>query len=137
MKSKILALFLLMITICSCQKTVQKAQQDMLQQAISDGSWYIFSYVDGGTDITSSFSNFVFKFNTNNTVDASLNSIVTVGTWRGDISTATIFCDFLTAPAPLSKLNGTWNIKDYFTDYVKAEQTSGGVVKQLFLKKVP
>lgn len=137
MKPKILITLFALISLCSCQKTIQKAQLDMLQQAVSEGSWYVFSYIDGGTDITASFSNYVFKFNTNNTVDATLNTTVTKGNWKGDISTVTIFCDFLTAPAPLSKLNGTWNLKDYYTDYVKAEQNSGGVVKQLYLKKMP
>jgi len=138
MKKSTLALLLLTITFAGCsKKAVQNAQSDMLMQVITDGTWYVFNYTEAGVDITANFANYVFKFNTNNTVDGSLNGAVTSGTWSSSISSQTIVANFPSAGAPLSKLNGTWLIKDSYLDYVKAELTVSGVLKQLHLKKRP
>ena len=138
MKKNLLALLLLTLTFTGCsKKAIENAQTDMLMQVITDGTWYVFNYTEAGVDITANFANYIFKFNSNNTVDATLNGGVTSGTWSGSISTATIVANFPSAGAPLSKLNGTWLIKDSYLDYVKAELTISGVLKQLYLKKRP
>jgi len=138
MKKSAFALLLLSITFASCsKKAIQTAQTDMLMQVITDGTWYVFTYTEAGVDITANFANYFFKFNTNTAVDGSLNGTVTSGTWSGSISTQTIVANFPGAGAPLRKLNGTWLIKDSYLDYVKAELTVSGVLKQLYLKKRP
>ena len=138
MKKSVFALLLLSYLFAGCsKKAIQNAQSDMLMQVITDGTWYVFNYTEAGVDITANFANYIFKFNANNTVDGSLNGTVTSGTWSGSISTQTIVANFPGAGAPLSKLNGTWLIKDSYLDYVKAELTVSGVLKQLHLKKSP
>ena len=138
MKKSVFAVLLLsfMFAFCS-KKAIENAQTDMLMQVITDGTWYVFNYTEAGVDITANFANYIFKFNTNNTVDGNWNGTVTSGTWSGSISSQTIVANFPSAGAPLSKLNGTWLIKDSYLDYVKAELTVSGVLKQLHLKKRP
>jgi hypothetical protein len=134
---RILPAFLLMLAIStlSCKKAVQDKQKDLLIQAMTNGVWLVDLYKDAGIDITADFAGYEFQFLENGTVMGTKNSIMTHGTWIGDINTQTITSDFPSSPYPLNKLNGTWKIIDSYLDYVKSEMGTGPTKNVLYLKK--
>ena len=128
-------MLLLGISSISCKKTVEDKKIDLLVQAMTNGVWLVDLYTDGSTDITTDFQGYEFQFLEDGTVMGTKNSIMTHGTWIGDINTQTITSNFPGAPHPLSKLNGTWKITDSYLDYVKSEMGTGTSKQVLHLKK--
>jgi hypothetical protein len=121
MKRKRLIIFLFAcISLNSCKKYIEQKQQDALVSLVTNGTWVVTRYLDDGTDITSSFSGYVFKFNTNGTVIGTNTSGPTQGTWSGDINTRTITSEFPSAGDPLQKLNHIWKVTDSYPDSVAA-----------------
>ena len=119
----------------SCKKYIEQQKQQALENAITDGTWIVTRYLENGTDITPSFSGYVFKFNTNGTVTGTNASDVVNGTWSGDISTKTINSDFPSATTPIDKLNAVWTITDSYTDSVAAKATINSNTNILNLHK--
>ena len=113
----------LVLLLFSCKKYVQKQEQNALEAVVTNGLWYVTGYEQNDSDITASFSGYLFKFDANNTVTA-INSIDSVlGDWTVDINARTITADFPGAAAPLENLNETWLITDSYTDSVSATST--------------
>jgi hypothetical protein len=136
MKKKLLIISLLSsIFALSCQKYIQQQEQNALVQLVTSGNWAVTRYIDTGTDITTSFSGYLFHFNTNGTVTGTKSGVTANGTWSGDINTKTIFSDFPSAGDPLQKLNHTWKITDSYTDSVAANTAVGSGTNILNLKK--
>ena len=136
MKRKFPALLVMLTLITlSCKKAVQDKQKDLLIQAMTDGVWLVDLYEEAGSDLTVDFAGYEFQFLENGTVKGTRNSIITQGTWIGDINTQTITSDFPGAQYPLNKLNGTWKITDSYLDYVKSEMGTGSAKNLLYLKK--
>jgi len=136
MKKLLPVLLMLMgITTLSCKKSVDDKKKDLLVEAMTNGVWLVDLYTDGATDITGDFQGYEFQFLENGTVMGTKNSIMTHGTWMGDINTQTITSDFPGASYPLTKLNGTWKITDSYLDYVKSETGTGTSKQVLHLKK--
>lgn len=130
-------LFLLTITLSSCKKTVEKAQQDALITVMTNGRWIVTSYTKGGTDVTANFNGYEFQFKENKTVEAIKNNRVEkTGTWDGNAFTRTIISNFLNAVQPLALLNGSFYIDDSSLTTVDASQTVNGEVRTLKLKKL-
>jgi len=119
----------------SCKKYIEQKQQDALVGVITNGTWIVTRYLDNGTDITSTFSGYVFKFNQNGTVVGTLSASSTQGTWSGDFNTKTIVSEFPTAGDPLQKLNHTWKITDSYPDSVAANTTVDSNTNVLNLHK--
>ncbi|HMH31720.1 MAG TPA: hypothetical protein VK543_01755 [Puia sp.] len=122
---KTVLIFLLFASIStgSCKKYIEQQQQNALVSLITNGTWVVTRYLDNGTDITSSFSGYVFKFNSNGTVSGTNSGVAEQGTWSGDINTRTITSEFPSAGDPLQKLNHTWKITDSYPDSVAANTT--------------
>jgi len=133
------ASILLLLSIClisnSCKKYVQQQEQNALVSLVTNGVWVVTRYLDNGTDITPSFSGYLFRFSTNGTVTGTLGTVVSNGTWSGDINTKTIISDFPSAGNPLQKLNHTWKITDSYTDSVAANTVVDTSVNVLNLRK--
>jgi hypothetical protein len=131
------AILLLLSTFSfnSCKKYIEQKQQDALVDAITNGTWIVTRYLDNGTDITSTFSGYVFKFNQNGTVVGTFSASSTQGTWSGDFNTRTIISDFPSAGDPLQKLNHTWKITDSYPDSVAANTTINSNTNVLNLHK--
>ena len=119
----------------SCKKYIQQQEQNALVSIVTNGVWVVTRYLDNGTDITPSFSGYIFRFNTNGTVTGTVGSTTTNGTWSGDINTKTIVSNFPLAGDPLQKLNHTWKITDSYVDSVAANTTTDSTVNVLNLKK--
>jgi hypothetical protein len=117
-------LFLVLpITFFSCKKFVQKQEENQVVAVVTNGVWYVSGYLQNNSDITASFSGYLFQFNANNTVTGTRNSISVQGQWSVDISARSITADFPGAGVPLNLLNETWTITDSYTDSVAAKST--------------
>ena len=111
---------LLLIFSGSCKKYTQQQEQNALVSLITNGVWVVTRYVDNGTDITSTFSGYVFQFQSNGTVIGTKAMISTPGTWSGDLNARTITSNFPSVGDPLDKLNTVWKITDSYPDSVAA-----------------
>ena len=110
----------LVLLLFSCKKYIQKQEQNALEAVVTNGLWYVTGYEQNDSDITSSFSGYLFKFDANNTVTATLGSASVTGQWSDNINARTVTADFPGAAAPLVYLNETWTITDSYTDSVSA-----------------
>ena len=112
-----------LILFLSCKKFVEKQEEKAVEADVTNGLWYVSGYEQNDSNITASFSGYLFKFDANNTVTAIYNSDSVQGDWAVDISALTITADFAGATAPLVNLNETWLITDSYTDSVSATST--------------
>ena len=133
---KVVVIFSVLMIFASCKKTAQQVVGDAILQAMTDGQWAITSFTQNGTDITSSFSGYKFKYYSNKTVDAIKNgSLEMTGTWDGDATTMTTSANFSGAANPLSLVNGTWYITNNSWTYIAVTQTNGSETKTMRLDK--
>ncbi|GGB16271.1 hypothetical protein [Puia dinghuensis] len=107
----------------SCKKYIQQQEQNAATAAITNGLWYVSDYKQNGSDITTAFSGYLFKFDPNSTVTAFTTSITVTGQWSDNIIARTVTANFPGAGAPLVYLNETWKITDSYTDSVAANCT--------------
>lgn len=119
-----------------CKKAIEKIQENMLVDAMTDGQWKITSFILNGSNITADFNGYSFKYFESRTVDAIRNGAVEkTGTWDGDISTQTTWANFPNVTEPLSHINGSWHIENSSWTYVVATQTIGTTTKTMRLDK--
>src|ERR1700761_8550405 len=117
----LLATFSLFL-LSSCKKYIQQQEQTQAIAIMTDGQWYVSHYEQNDSDITASLSNYLFKFNADNTVTATSAPSDTVqGQWLDNLTNLTITADFRNAGMPLDLLNETWKITDSYTDSVAAK----------------
>src|ERR1700761_7310221 len=105
----------------SCKKYIQKQEQNALEAMVTNGVWYVSAYKQNDSDITSSFSGYLFKFDANNTVTGTIGTSSSTGQWSDNISARTVTANFPGASAPLVYLNETWTITDSYPDSVAAK----------------
>lgn len=128
--------FLLMLS-ASCKKAVEKVQEDLVIQAMTDGQWAVTSFTEDGNNITTSFAGYKFQYYANRTVDAIKNGTVEkTGTWDGDATTMTTWASFTNATNPLNLVNGAWQILRSGWTYVEAKQIVNGTTKVMRLDKI-
>jgi len=133
---KFIGIILLTLVLSGCKKTIDKIQEDLVIQAMTDGQWAVTSFIKDGTNITTDFSSYKFKYYSNKTVDALKNGTTEItGTWDGNSSARTTYANFNSPQYPLTLINGTWQITKNSWTYVEATQTSGGVTKTMRLDK--
>lgn len=133
---KILAFAFLIFLFSGCQKTVQNIQEDLVIKAMTDGQWAITSFSLNGTNITSDFSVYKFKYYKNKTVDAiNSGTVERTGNWDGNSANKTTWASFSGAPNPIALINGTWIIVRNSWTYVEATQTVGSDTKTMRLDK--
>ena len=103
---------------------------------MTDGQWIITSFTHNGTNITSDFSPYKFKYYRNKTVDAiNSGTVEKTGTWDGNASTLSIAANFTNASYPLTLINGSWHIDNNSWTFVVASQSTGTETKTLRLEK--
>ena len=103
--------------------------------AITSGLWRVELYSENGVVMTSDYSDYEFKFNDDETLNALKTGSSFPGTWKPDISKYTITTNFPGAIDPLKKLNSIWKLTDSDWDYVRAESSESGEKKILHLRK--
>jgi hypothetical protein len=112
-----------LVLFLSCKKFIQNQEEKAVESDVTNGLWYVSGYEQNDSNITASFSGYLFKFATNNTVTSIYNSDSVQGDWAVNIAARTITADFPGAGAPLVNLNETWLITDSYTDSVSAKST--------------
>lgn len=128
--------FLLLISLSfSCKKAIEKKQEQVVMDAITNGFWIVDLYSEDGNVMTSSYADYQFKFNDDETINALSSGPAVPGTWKPDISQYTITTNFPGATNPIQKLNSVWKLTDSDWNYVKSESTLNGVKKVLHLRK--
>jgi hypothetical protein len=136
MKKLILLSTITLALSTGCKKSIQNIQEDLVIKAMTDGQWAITNFVRNGTNITSDFSAYKFKYYSNKTVDAIKNGTVEkTGNWDGNANNNTTWANFNTPPYPLDLINGTWHIDNNGWTYVVATQTNGSETKTMRLDK--
>ena len=113
----------LLVLFFSCKKYIQQQEEKAAEAIVTDGLWYVSGYEQNDSDITASFSGYLFKFDNNSTVTGTRNDSSVQGEWSVNISAKTITANFPGAGDPLDKLNETWLITDSYTDSVAAKST--------------
>ncbi len=112
-----------LLTCLSCKKFIQQAEKKEALAVMTDGEWYVSGYLQNDSDITASFSGYLFKFDADNTVTATNGTLSVAGQWSDNIAARTITTDFQGASTPFVNLNETWKITDSYTDSVAAKST--------------
>src|ERR1700742_1069841 len=117
---QVLLLLVPALLLLSCKKYIQKQEQNAVVSAITDGQWYVTSYVQNDSDITAAFSGYLFKFDANNTVTGTKGSVSVSGQWSDNIVARTLTSNFPAAGARVVHLNETWTITDSYTESIAA-----------------
>lgn len=117
---KLYPVLILIPLLFSCKKYIQKQEEKAALSIITNGVWYVQLYLQNDSDITASFSGYLFKFDANGTVSGTKDTVSEKGTWSVDIPSRSIISNFPTAPAPVKYLNETWKITDSYADSVVA-----------------
>ncbi len=134
--NKIITLLLFAITLSGCKKAIENIQQDLVVKAMTDGQWKVTSFTHNGTNITTDFSTYRFKYYSNKTVDAiNSGTVEKTGSWDGNASTMTTYASFTAASYPLTLINGSWKIDNNSWTFVVATQTVGADTKTMRLDK--
>jgi hypothetical protein len=135
----ILLAFVSILSLSSCKKAIEAAKEQAVVDAITDGTWYISRFVEGGTDITASFAGWEFVFYSNGTsLGTKTGSPNVTGTWVGDAATFSFTTTFTssTVPAPLPKVGGTWVVtRAVSTSKGSYARTVGGVYYEMDMTK--
>lgn len=125
-----------LFVVPSCKKFIDKQKENYLLNIITNGRWYLDSYIEDGVDQTALFTGYEFQFYKDEKVDAINGASVTSGTWKADISNLTFTGAFPTGMEPLQRLNHVWKITDPYEDAVYAQvRTSTGITTILLRKK--
>jgi hypothetical protein len=138
MKNLRVSIFAFMFAgLFSCKKLVENTQRNALMDVITNGHCHVETFMNGTVSITSEFSGYNFKFNEDGTVVGLKDSVNIMGSWQGDMNNYSIISAFPETAEPLTKLTGTWKIKDSALDYVAAEMTTLQGTMILHLRKNP
>ena len=136
---KVFLLFIIvavtLTTLFSCKKVIEEKQKDLFISTMTEGEWYVESYMEGTIAITEQFADYVFQFKDDGTVTGIKGQDKVYGTWIGDIANYSISSNFPSAENPVRKLNGSWKITNTKTGFVHAEMTIGADKNILQLKK--
>jgi hypothetical protein len=112
-----------LVLLFSCKKYIQQQEKNAALAIVTNGLWYVSGYMQNDSDITASFSGYLFKFDANDIVTATKGNVATGGIWSVDIASQSIMTHFPTAGDTLRKLNETWKITDSYNDSVSARST--------------
>ena len=122
--------------LAGCKKTIDNIQEDLVIKAMIDGQWKVTNFTHNGSNITTDFTTYKFKYYSNKTVDAINNGTVEkTGNWDGNASAMTTSANFTNAAYPLSLINGSWHIDNNSWTYVVASQLIGSETKTMRLDK--
>lgn len=137
MKQTFILLLSTLLLSTGCKKAIEQIQEDLVIKAMTDGQWAVTNFIQNGTNITSDFSGYTFKYKDNpKKVDAIRNAVTELtGDWGGNSADLTTWANFSGAPTPLSLINGTWKITRNSWTYVEATQTVGSDTKFMRLDK--
>jgi hypothetical protein len=109
MRKIVFAFAVLALFSGGCKKTVDNIKEDLMVNLITSNTWIIVRYLDGGSNITSTFSTYEFKFYKSGKVDAVKDGATQAsGTWVGSEANQSITSEFPSTSDPFNKLTGIW-----------------------------
>lgn len=139
-KSALIFLTLAVLLGAACKKAVQSVAEDFMIKLITENIWKVTSFKNGTADVTAEFSEYEFKFNKDESVNAVKNGVVVnTGTWKGSEVGQTITSTFPpTTNYPIELLTGVWKVTKTAINpvtYVTSNRTEGGVLLVMRLDK--
>ncbi|MDO6435095.1 hypothetical protein Q4E93_31055 [Flavitalea sp. BT771] len=117
------ALVLFVLFSISCKKFIQQQEQKAVMAIITNGYWHVEQYLQNDSNITATFSGYLFKFDADGKVTGTKDNVSQTGSWSANVDARTITSNFPSATPPVSLLNGIWKIKDSGSDFVLATYT--------------
>ncbi len=76
MKYLVLAILLVFVVyLSSCKKYIQQQEENAIVAAVTNGLWFVEDYMQNDSDITTTFSGYLFKFDANGTVTGTKDSL--------------------------------------------------------------
>lgn len=142
MKKALFFVLLSTLFFIGCKKAIEKKKEEVTEsyivRAMVDGRWIVSAYTVESASYKSEFDVYEFQFLASGKVNALKNDVIeATGDWVGDIATATIRAQFPeTANGTLKRLNAEWKIVRNSWIWVKVQQTIGGKLTDLELKKI-
>jgi hypothetical protein len=113
MKNRIGSLGLILLIgamiFSACKKDDSTNGTPSTTGSVTSGTWRVSLYQEPGEDHTDDFNGYIFTFNTDGAVIATISGISTTGTWSIDDSENEIHIE-LGNNAPLDKLSKGWLI---------------------------
>jgi len=116
-------LLLIVAYATSCKKFIRDQEEKAIMSIITTGYWHVDQYSQNDSNITASFSGYLFKFDAGGTVTGTKDNVSQAGSWEPNVDARTIASNFPSAAPPVSLLNGLWKIKDSGRDFVLATYT--------------
>jgi hypothetical protein len=141
-KKALVLVLLSTLVFVGCKKAIEKKKEELTEsfivKAMVDGRWIVSAYNVETSSYKSEFDVYEFQFLASGKVNALKNDVVeATGDWVGDMATATIRAQFPeTANGTLKRLNAEWKIVRNSWIWVKVQQTIGGKLTDLELKKI-
>jgi hypothetical protein len=130
----VLAILFLGFMTLSCKKTIQEAFDQAGGNILTDNAWVVTNYTEGTLDVTSEFSGWEHFFLNNGVFESRRGTTIVQGNW----SSASFVSDFVVShpssvTAPISKLNGTWQVLNRTATSATFRRTASGVTLQYTL----
>ena len=112
---------------CKKEDNSMSDQVNTLNQTAQTGTWKVTYYLDNSVDKTSTYTGYVFQFNSGGTITATKAGTTISGTWSGgnDDSQVKLYLNFGTA-TPFLELNNDWHVTQQSSSIIKLEDVSGG-----------
>jgi hypothetical protein len=137
---KIIAFILLAFVITtsySCKKAVDKAQENAINDIITNGRWEVTKFDVASTPKLSEYNGYAFQFFSNGVVTATKSGSPDInGTWQSNISNITITSNFPVNVGPLQRFNGLWVITRFTETTVQATKSEGAEEFLLGLRRI-
>ncbi len=130
---KKILILLTAVLIASCNSdddsgNVNTNEFENIKTTLIQGTWKISILIDGDSDHTSDFEDFVFTFNVDGTVTAQNDILTESGTWAYDNSSSSdeeLILQF-SEDAPFDEINDDWDIASVSNSKVELSDISGG-----------
>lgn len=75
----------ILFTGLSCSKSSSGGSSDTIASVVTSGTWKVHLYLNDSKDETSTYSSFVFTFNSNGSMTAVNGAVTTTGTWTESV----------------------------------------------------
>lgn len=115
---------LLVNSFSSCKKSIDQRKEDYVLSVMTNGRWFLESYVENGVDNTVDFLGYEFQFYEAEKLEAISNAGTETGLWVGDINNLTLTVNFASTGELLKRLNHVWQFVDSHVGLVFAETTT-------------
>ena len=96
-----------------------------IEDFLTDGTWFVFSYLDDGDDETGDYNGYDVTFNTNGTVIATNGGNTNNGTWEVLSAGNKLLMDF-GVQLPFEEFNDDWDVLSATNTRIELQDVSGG-----------